>query len=37
MFRKGFALLFMALGLFAATPAARAEIDLPLCYPCDGK
>jgi hypothetical protein len=37
MLRKGFALILMALGLIAATPAARAHIDIPGCFPCDGK
>ena len=35
--KKTMLALMMVLGLIAATPAARAEIDLPLCYPCDGK
>ena len=29
--------LMMVLGLLASTPAARAELDLPTCFPCDAK
>jgi hypothetical protein len=34
MLRKNLVLVLMALGLIAAAPAARAELDLPTCFPC---
>jgi hypothetical protein len=32
--KKSLFVLMMALGLLAAAPAARAELDLPTCFPC---
>jgi hypothetical protein len=34
--KKSLFVLMMALSLFAAAPASRAEIDIPNCFPCDG-
>jgi hypothetical protein len=34
--KKSLFVLLMALSLFAATPAARADIDMPTCFPCEG-
>ena len=27
--------VLVALSLTAATPVATADVDIPLCYPCD--
>jgi hypothetical protein len=32
--KRTFFVLLAALHLIAAAPAARAEIEIPTCYPC---
>jgi hypothetical protein len=36
MLKKNLLLVLLALSIFAATPAARADIDMPTCFPCKG-
>jgi hypothetical protein len=35
MMKKCLGALLLALAFTAATPIASAEIDMPVCYPCD--
>jgi hypothetical protein len=35
MIKKTFAAVLLALALTAAAPVASADIDMPVCYPCD--
>ena len=35
MIKRTFAAILLALALTAAAPVASADIDMPVCYPCD--
>jgi hypothetical protein len=35
MIKKTFAAVLLAMALTAAAPVASADIDMPVCYPCD--
>jgi hypothetical protein len=37
MFKKTLFVLMLALQFTAATTVAQADIEIPSCYPCDGK
>lgn len=37
MFKKALFVLMLALQMTALTGVASADLDIPACYPCEGK
>jgi hypothetical protein len=37
MTKKLIAAILLAFAMTASAPIASADVDMPVCYPCDGK